>query len=274
VSNRFSNVKRSRLKAVINSAKVKVLQAFDWVGEVASARENAQVAGEQAGMLLEICGILGMPEEGDDIPSMIKRRLKEADEVTNQLACSFCDGHPEKNKEKPCICGSGHIHDQVGALKTKLDTTVMKLNTLTVFITRLRKGGRIVSSARLSTEIITTARAEGRLWVDDDRLGYVYLPEGIVDDGEVRPLNPNIPRKCNGCSKPLLLENLFFDDGCPCNSGRGINFAPRSCSICRVHNCVKPGHRLMQGTVGSYVATGGGGGGGSPDNSFSDWNKT
>lgn len=58
-------------------------------------------------------------------------------------------------------------------------------------------------------------------------------------------MNPNIPEKCNACGKALLLENLYVDDGCPCNSRRGVNFTPWECRLCRVDHCVKPGHRLM-----------------------------
>ena len=39
-------------------------------------------------------------------------------------------------------------------------------------------------------------------------------------------MNLNIPKKCNGCGRPLLLENLDGDDGCPCNTPRGVN-SPR-----------------------------------------------
>jgi len=58
--------------------------------------------------------------------------------------------------------------------------------------------------------------------------------------------HPNIPEACNGCGKPLLLENLYVDDGCPCNTPRGINFQPQPCQTCRTDNCVKPGHRLYE----------------------------
>jgi hypothetical protein len=58
--------------------------------------------------------------------------------------------------------------------------------------------------------------------------------------------NSNIPEKCNGCGQPLLLENLFVDDGCPCNNARGVNLKPKPCEICRVEDCVKPGHRLPE----------------------------
>lgn len=57
-------------------------------------------------------------------------------------------------------------------------------------------------------------------------------------------MNPNIPEKCNACGKPLLLENLYVDDGCPCNTPRGVNFKPAPCPTCKTDNCVKPGHRL------------------------------
>jgi hypothetical protein len=58
-------------------------------------------------------------------------------------------------------------------------------------------------------------------------------------------VNPNIPEKCKSCGQPLLLENLYCDDGCPCNAPRGINFRPRPCGLCKVDTCVKPGHRLV-----------------------------
>jgi len=58
--------------------------------------------------------------------------------------------------------------------------------------------------------------------------------------------NPNIPRSCSACGKPLALENLYVDDGCPCNSPRGVNFKPQPCRLCKTDNCVKPGHRLNE----------------------------
>lgn len=57
-------------------------------------------------------------------------------------------------------------------------------------------------------------------------------------------MNPHIPIACNGCGQQLLLANLYCDDGCPCNSPRGVNFRPQDCGRCGVDNCVKPGHRL------------------------------
>ncbi len=54
-----------------------------------------------------------------------------------------------------------------------------------------------------------------------------------------------LPDNCHHCGAPLLLKNLYVDDGCPCNSGRGVNLAPRECRVCLTANCVKPGHRLM-----------------------------
>lgn len=53
-------------------------------------------------------------------------------------------------------------------------------------------------------------------------------------------ISPN----CAGCGQPLFLSNVLVDDGCPCNSVRGINFEPRHCEICNVGDCVKPGHHL------------------------------
>lgn len=57
-------------------------------------------------------------------------------------------------------------------------------------------------------------------------------------------MSPNIPKACRACGEPLLLENLFVCDGCPCNNARGVNFAPMPCDVCRVENCVRPGHRI------------------------------
>lgn len=53
-----------------------------------------------------------------------------------------------------------------------------------------------------------------------------------------------VPENCKSCGKPLLLRNLFVDDGCPCNSPRGVNFVPLPCDLCKTDNCVKPGHHL------------------------------
>ena len=57
-------------------------------------------------------------------------------------------------------------------------------------------------------------------------------------------MNPNIPEKCRGCGKPILLENLYCDDGCPCNTPRGVNFKGRPCNLCKIDDCIKPGHHL------------------------------
>jgi hypothetical protein len=53
-----------------------------------------------------------------------------------------------------------------------------------------------------------------------------------------------IPERCSACGEPILMANLHVDDGCPCNSPRGVNFPPTRCGICNVDDCVKPGHRL------------------------------
>lgn len=34
---------------------------------------------------------------------------------------------------------------------------------------------------------------------------------------------PLVDPNCNGCGKPLLLENAWMTDGCPCNSPLGVN---------------------------------------------------
>lgn len=70
-------------------------------------------------------------------------------------------------------------------------------------------------------------------------------------------MNPNIPSKCKSCGEPLLLENLYVDDACPCNSPRGVNFQPAWCPTCKVDYCVKPGHRLdaLFGIVAQGIRT-------------------
>lgn len=54
-----------------------------------------------------------------------------------------------------------------------------------------------------------------------------------------------LPEKCNACGQPLALANLYVDDGCPCNSRRGVNVTPSKCGACKSDNCVKPGHQLV-----------------------------
>jgi hypothetical protein len=53
-----------------------------------------------------------------------------------------------------------------------------------------------------------------------------------------------ITETCSACGEPLLLKNLYMDDGCPCNSVRGVNVKPQACKLCKTDNCVKPGHHL------------------------------
>ena len=50
------------------------------------------------------------------------------------------------------------------------------------------------------------------------------------------------PRLCTGCGRPLLLENLFVCDGCPCNEATH-NFEARACAVCG-EPCSRPGHHL------------------------------
>jgi len=47
---------------------------------------------------------------------------------------------------------------------------------------------------------------------------------------EMRPI-------CRGCGKPLLPENLWMADGCPCNSRRGINHGLVAKNICTCIEC-------------------------------------
>lgn len=51
----------------------------------------------------------------------------------------------------------------------------------------LRQGGSIVSSGDLPAEAIAAARACGRMTVDDDGFGYVYLPPGSLANGGKDP---------------------------------------------------------------------------------------
>lgn len=55
-----------------------------------------------------------------------------------------------------------------------------------------------------------------------------------------------IPETCSACGKPLLLANVFVDDGCPCNSPRGVNFPLRTCVLCGTDDCVKPAHHIYE----------------------------
>lgn len=56
-----------------------------------------------------------------------------------------------------------------------------------------------------------------------------------------------LPKECNACGQTLLLKHLLVDDGCPCNSPRGVNMTPQHCDLCRTDNCVKPAHHIRLG---------------------------
>jgi len=66
----------------------------------------------------------------------------------------------------------------------------------------------------------------------------------LAAQGEEKPIG--YWPACHGCGKPLLMENLFVDDGCPCNTPRGVNLTPKPCAICQTDDCVKPGHRITE----------------------------
>lgn len=46
-----------------------------------------------------------------------------------------------------------------------------------LILQRLRNGGEIKSSAAFTPTEIAIARANGRMVVDDDGFGYIYVPE-------------------------------------------------------------------------------------------------
>lgn len=53
-----------------------------------------------------------------------------------------------------------------------------------------------------------------------------------------------ISGKCNACGSAFSMDNLHCDDGCPCNSPRGVNLQPMPCVACKSTGCIKPGHRI------------------------------
>ncbi len=52
---------------------------------------------------------------------------------------------------------------------------------LYVLLSKLRRGGSIVSSTSCTADEITIARVERRLYVDKDDFGYVYRPPPAKD---------------------------------------------------------------------------------------------
>ena len=52
-------------------------------------------------------------------------------------------------------------------------------------------------------------------------------PQGFYCRGCGRPI-------CRGCGRPINPDNYLIADGCPCNSGRGINHSlvPQECCTC------------------------------------------
>jgi hypothetical protein len=123
--------------------------------------------------------------------------------------------------------------------------------------TTSREGGRAVSDQTKPTKCPNCGVA-WPFFSDVDRDGRFCISCGQYPEppapasppvGEPAPApragNPNIPEKCRGCGASLLLENLYVDDGCPCNTPRGVNLKPQHCDLCRTEDCVKPGHRLQ-----------------------------
>lgn len=43
--------------------------------------------------------------------------------------------------------------------------------------------------------------------------------------------------RCQNCRRPLLHENRLIADGCPCNSGRGINHGLVASHTCTCKEC-------------------------------------
>lgn len=88
---------------------------------------------------------------------------------------------------------------------------------------------------RSLAESFAGIRQEG---VNPDAEVTISQVQYLTVDGAPFPIN------CTACKKPLLLCNLFVDDGCPCNSPRGVNFKLSTCGLCRADDCVKPAHHL------------------------------
>jgi hypothetical protein len=111
------------------------------------------------------------------------------------------------------------------------------------------KGGKVTKPlsggqrAPVCTDLIGSSAPETPEGKSPERIKNEYFQPEKIEPASNTPMRDMI---CRGCGKPLLLENIYVDDGCPCNSQRGVNFQPRPCSICGTEACVKPAHHLPE----------------------------
>lgn len=128
--------------------------------------------------------------------------------ITN---CAICDkpitDETEYEKTDLGLVCSGRCSDKTqestGAIKQLLDLLG-------------EYGGRIVSSNSLSPDEINQARASSRMYVDENSLGYVWLPpfEFPTTADEVKlfeawfPLNVEIPKELKGYNPLTFTDSV------------------------------------------------------------------
>jgi hypothetical protein len=105
-----------------------------------------------------------------------------------------------------------------------------------------------------------TGNLEGRrsAFEGASRVMLALASECRVDEEGARELShpegeTQTAKKCNGCGKTLLLEHMLCDDGCPCNTPRGINVPPRECRYCKTNDCVKPAHHIAEKLASDFA---------------------
>ena len=117
---------------------------------------------------------------------------------------------PELLKEYPTAVVVLVVFCLVGHIPVKLALRPEPGSRLSVFL-------RVWEAVSLDVLKIIRTRAK-----DSAALKIIELIESAAPKDELL-ISPEQPKKCNGCGEPLLAENAWMTDGCPCNAPRGVN---------------------------------------------------
>ena len=94
--------------------------------------------------------------------------------------------------------------------------------------TKVRLDALEAENERLRQELAEAqkmlAANEGRVKeiVSDELLARAERAEAELAGMQGKDMNA-VERPCCGCGKPLLVENAWMEDGCPCNTPAGVN---------------------------------------------------
>jgi hypothetical protein len=120
----------------------------------------------------------------------------------------------------------------VGTAEVPLIPRLKQLVELRVEIERLQ--AEVADEERWMREVLTDFRIpfddhkQGRraaivCWMQGVKTRADRLQERVKESADVIGGFPYADPNCKGCGKPLVLENSWMTDGCPCNSALGTN---------------------------------------------------